>query len=153
MPTDHSRRTAGGTPSAVPLCDPHDLTVSVHWGPDAEGGLRGQVVAENTGGQACRLPGKPTVRPVGVDGKPLPVQTLITLEMRLPGYVIVQPGQSAAAPVAWGSWCVRPASDQARPGPGSDTTPQTPQTSGSGRRVVNGFPLSLPILPSSTLAH
>lgn len=116
MSADDPGRTAGGTPSAVPLCEPHDLTMSVHWSADAAGGLRGQVVAQNTGGQACRLPGKPTVRPFGADGTPLPVHTVNTLEMHVPGYVIVQPGQHAAAPVTWRSWCGRPASGQAEIG-------------------------------------
>jgi hypothetical protein len=105
MSAGYPGSTVGGTPSAVPLCEPEDLAVTVRWRADAARGLRGQVVAENTGGRVCRLPGKPAVTPFGVDGTPLPARTVITLEMRPPGYVILQPGQRAAAPVAWLSWC------------------------------------------------
>jgi hypothetical protein len=102
-------------PSAQPVCEPGDLAVTVRWVSDG-GGLRGQVIAENVGGRACRLPGKPTVTPVGQDGAPLPVQTVITLEWIQPGYVTLQPGQRAAAPVYWNSWCGERASDRARVG-------------------------------------
>jgi len=96
----------------MPACGPDDLSVTVRWERDG-GGLRGHVIAENTGGRACRLPGKPGVRPLGLDGKPLPVETVITLEMVLPGYVTLEPGQRAAAPVAWGGWDGSAASSQA----------------------------------------
>jgi hypothetical protein len=105
--------------SAEPLCEPGDLAVTVRWEPDGSGGLRGQVVAENVGSRACRLPGKPAVAPVGADGTPLPVQTVVTLEWVQPGYVILQPGQRATAPVFWLSWSGQPASDQARVGWGA----------------------------------
>jgi len=87
----------------MPACGPEDLSVTVRWERDG-GGLRGQVIAENTGERACRLPGKPGVTPLGLDGKPLPVDTVITLEWVSPGYVALEPGQRAAAPVAWGGW-------------------------------------------------
>ena len=41
---------------AVPPCGPDDLTVVVKWERDGAG-LRGQVMAENVGGRACRLAG------------------------------------------------------------------------------------------------
>jgi Protein of unknown function (DUF4232) len=87
----------------LPACGPDDLSVTVRWERDGTG-LRGQVVAENTGGRACRLPGKPGVRPLGLDGQPLPVQTVVTLEWVSPGYVVLEPGQRAAAPAAWDGW-------------------------------------------------
>jgi len=87
----------------MPACGAEDLSVTVRWEHDG-GGLRGQVIAENTGERACRLPGKPGVRPLGLDGKPLPVDTVITLEWVSPGYVALEPGQQAVAPVAWDGW-------------------------------------------------
>ena len=45
---------------------------------------------------------------------PLPAETVITLEMIHPGYVVLQPGARATAPVGWGSWCGPPASARAR---------------------------------------
>jgi hypothetical protein len=106
----------GGTgklPSRLPECAPEDLAVQVRWERDG-GGLRGVVIAENISDRACVLPGKPGVIPLGLDGAPLQTQTLITLEMRHPGYVILQPGQRAAAQVSWSSWCGPPASDRAQ---------------------------------------
>jgi hypothetical protein len=97
----------------MPACGPEDLSVTVRWERDG-GGLRGQVIAENTGERACRLPGKPGVTPLGLDGKPLPVETVITLEWVSPGYVALEPGQRAAAPVAWGGWDGLAASAQAQ---------------------------------------
>ena len=87
----------------LPACRADDVSVTVSWEHDGSG-LRGQVIAENTGGRACRLAGKPEVTPLGLDGRPLPAQTVVTLEMLLPGYVVLEPGQRAAAPVTWGGW-------------------------------------------------
>lgn len=107
MPAGHA-----GPPGAEPVCEPRDLAVTVRWERDGAG-LRGQVIAENVGGRVCRLPGKPHVTPLGADGTPLPVQTVITMELRHPGYVILGPGQRAAAPVRWGCWSGQSASGRA----------------------------------------
>jgi hypothetical protein len=98
---------------ALPLCGSDDLAVVVNW---EHGGpaLEGQVVAENVSGRACRLADKPEVTPLQPDGAPLPVKTIISLEMKVPRYVILQPGQRAAARVHWGSWCGQQATDQAQ---------------------------------------
>ena len=97
---------------AVPPCGSDDLAVVVRWERDGTG-LRGQVIAENVSDQTCQLANKPTVTPLRSDGSPLPVETIITLEWRSPGYVNLQPGQRAAALVLWGSWCGAQASGQA----------------------------------------
>jgi hypothetical protein len=104
---------AGRSDDAVALCGSGDLAVVVSWEHDGDG-LRGQVIAENVSGRACRLEGKPGVTPLQPGGAPLPVTTTVTLEMLEPGYVILQPGERAAAPVRWGSWCGQQASDRAR---------------------------------------
>lgn len=98
---------------ALPLCGPEELAVTVRWEHDGAG-LRGQVIAENTGSRACRLPGKPAVTPLGLDGSPLPAETVITLELIHPGYVVLRPGQRAAALVGWRNWCGQAASARAR---------------------------------------
>ncbi|MGH3281588.1 MAG: DUF4232 domain-containing protein [Trebonia sp.] len=103
-------RSGGGQ---LPTCGPDDVSVTVHWERDG-GRLRGRVTVENTGGRTCRLPGKPGVRPLGLDGTPLPVETVITLEMRHPGYVDLEPGQRAAAEVGWGGWNGASASPRAQ---------------------------------------
>jgi hypothetical protein len=89
---------------AVPPCGPDGLTVVVKWERDGAG-LRGQVIAENVGGRAFRLAGKPEVTPLRSDGSPLPARTITTREWKSPGYVILPPGERAAAQVAWTSWC------------------------------------------------
>jgi Protein of unknown function (DUF4232) len=98
--------------SAVPVCGTADLAVTLEWEPDGPG-LRGRVVAENVGGRTCRLPGKPTVTPLGLDGQQLPAKTVVTLEMMEPGYAVLSPGDRAAALARWPNWCGPQASDRA----------------------------------------
>ncbi len=98
-----------------PLCGPGDVAMTLVWERRADDdGLRGQLIAENVGSRACRLPGKPTVTPLEPDGTPLRVRNVVSLEFLSPGYVDLQPGDRAAARVLWSSWCGRPASDRAR---------------------------------------
>jgi hypothetical protein len=98
---------------AVPLCGSDDLEVVVQW-EHGSPGLDGQVIAENVSGRACRLGHKPGVTPLQPDGTPLSVETLVTLEEKIPPYVIIEPGQRAAARVHWRAWCGQQASDRAR---------------------------------------
>ena len=100
-----------GEGAVPPPCQSDDLAVVVRWQRDGTG-LRGQVIAENVGNHACQLGGKPSVTPLRADGSPLPVETVITLELRSP--LILQPGERAAASVSWSCWCGHQASDQAR---------------------------------------
>jgi len=93
-------------------CHGDEVEVTVRWERDGTG-LRGQVIVRNVGDRACRLPGKPQVRPLGQDGAPLAADTMITLELVEPGYVDIEPGESAAARVTWANWCGPPAADQA----------------------------------------
>lgn len=110
---DADGRSDDDSPSALPLCGPDDLAVSVRW-ERHDGGLRGQVMARNIGSRACRLAGKPGIVPLGADGTPLPAQTVNTMEMVGPGYVVLRPGERAEAPASWASWCGPPASARAR---------------------------------------
>jgi hypothetical protein len=139
-PGDHSpHHQDDGSPSALPPSGPEDLEVTVRWVQDGTG-LRGQVIAHNIGSRAYRLAGKPRVTPLGLDGTPLPVDTVITLEMLLPGYVVLAPGQRAAAPVSWRNWCGQAVSARARVSwPGGEAIgdvqgPVQPQCSGPGTR-------------------
>lgn len=43
----------------------------------------------------------------GLDGAALPTEAVITLELRVPGYVVVQPGRSATAPAMWRNWIAK----------------------------------------------
>ncbi|MEV4604083.1 DUF4232 domain-containing protein [Amycolatopsis sp. NPDC049253] len=91
---------------------PDELAVSPSWEPSGTG-LRGTVVVENVGSRTCRIGVKPGVRPLGRDGSPLPLDMIVTLELRHPSHVVLQPGARASAPVSWRSWCGAPAGDRA----------------------------------------
>jgi hypothetical protein len=95
--------------SAVPPAGSHELALSLRWHRYGDQ-LRGEVVAENIGDRVCRLGNKPRLAPLGQDGKPLGVDQIITLELRIPPFVILRPGQRAAAAVSWSGWRGPPAS-------------------------------------------
>jgi hypothetical protein len=99
---------------SVPRCRSRDLLVTVEWTLADGGGLRGHVIAENVGARTCRLEHKPVLAPLQADGTPLPVRQAVTLEFIWPGYAVLQPGERAAAPISWRSWCGAPASDRMR---------------------------------------
>src|ERR1700721_1408242 len=127
--------------AVVPACGPDDLVVEVSWERDGTG-LRGRLVAANVSDRACKLAGKPDVTPLGADGTPLPARTVMTLELRNPGYVILQPGQRAVAPVWWASWCGQHASDRAQVGWPRGSA--VPQVSGPGQpECVQSRPTNL----------
>ncbi|MFB9691344.1 DUF4232 domain-containing protein [Amycolatopsis plumensis] len=94
----------------IPPCGSNDLAVSVRWSRAPGGGLRGEIVAENVSGHACRLGRKPTLQPWGLDGQPLGVDQWTTLELRMPPFVILAPGRRASAPISWSGWGGRAAS-------------------------------------------
>lgn len=105
--------TANDDGNAVaPPCTGDDVVVRVVWQRDGKG-LRGEVVVHNVGGDACRLGGKPVVRPLAADGTVIAVETVVTLELRGRGYVVVEPGQRATAPIFWRNWCGRKPSRRA----------------------------------------
>ena len=79
------------------------MQVEVVWYDDG-GSLSGWVEVVNDGATALRLPGKPSVSPMAVDGSKLELPHVITPEMRRPGYLDLLPGQRARAPISWGAW-------------------------------------------------
>ena len=79
------------------------MQVEVVWHDDG-GPLSGWVEVVNDDATVLRLPGKPWVSPLAVDGSELDLPHVITLEMRLPGYLDLLPGQRARAPISWGAW-------------------------------------------------
>jgi hypothetical protein len=90
---------------------PDSLELRLGWADDG-GGLSGWLEVRNTGSTVVRLAGKPGLRPLGTDGKPLRTECIVTAELRLPGYVDVPPGAVARAPVGWGGWDGPPAGGQ-----------------------------------------
>jgi hypothetical protein len=77
--------------------------VSVRW-ERAGVGLAGQIIVENVSGRTCRLSYKPSVMPLGTNARELPVEAIITMELRIRP-VILAPGERAAAPISWAGWC------------------------------------------------
>jgi hypothetical protein len=93
-------------------CTPDQVEVGLSWQERGDA-LTGSVTVRNTGSRACRVSGKPAVIPLAADGSPLDVQTIITLELRIPDHVVLEPGQEGRAPVGWGGWDGPPAGDRA----------------------------------------
>lgn len=65
------------------------------------GQLTGVLEAVNVCDHPVRLANKPRLIPVGVDGRPLDAEQIISMEMMIPGYVDLGPGERASAPVSW----------------------------------------------------
>ncbi len=86
-----------------------DVRLALSWRL-VDGGLRGELEAVNVRDHRVRLSGKPDLTPVGIDGSPLAVETVVTMEFRHPGYVELGPGRRAIAPVTWAGWDGPPSS-------------------------------------------
>jgi hypothetical protein len=84
-------------------CQADHADVSVVWH-DEDGSLRGWVEVRNVGDRPCRLSGKPSITPLSADGSRLDAPTIVTAELKLPGYVVLEPGQRARAAIGWGAW-------------------------------------------------
>jgi hypothetical protein len=93
----------------VPEARPGEVELTLWWRAKA-GRLVGHLEARNVCGHRVRLSSKPVVTPVGSDGKPLDAHTVVTAELRMPGYVELAPGERARAFVGWGGWDGPPAS-------------------------------------------
>lgn len=82
---------------------PEDVTFALTWQAE-DGALRGVLQARNVSGRRVRLSGKPGLSPLDADGQPLEAMSIMTLEMRMPGYVELDPGESARSAVGWAGW-------------------------------------------------
>lgn len=87
----------------VPEATPVELRVTLTWEQDGDA-LRGLVVAQNVSDHPVRISSKPDLTPLRHDGTSLDAHTVVTAEFRSPCYVVVEPGQRAAAPVTWAGW-------------------------------------------------
>jgi hypothetical protein len=94
----------------VAYAQPGEVEFALSWLPGDDGRLTGELVAKNISDHAIRLSGKPSLTPIGVDGQPLAAETVVTLELRLPGYVELEPGKRASTVVGWAGWDGPPAS-------------------------------------------
>jgi hypothetical protein len=87
----------------APEARPDEVAFTLTWLPDGDG-LRGDLGVRNVGTHRIRLTGKPRLTPLDADGHPLEADSVITLELRVPGYVELDPGDSATADVGWAGW-------------------------------------------------
>lgn len=98
----------------VRVPEPHEVDFVLTWRLDSDGRLAGSLDAENVADRTIRLPGKPNLDPLGVDGASLGAECIVTLEFRLPGYVDLAPGERARALVFWSGWSGPPCSGRFR---------------------------------------
>lgn len=82
---------------------PEDVSFVLSWQAE-DGALAGVLEARNVSRRRVRLTGKPGLTPLDADGQPLEAMTIVTLEMRMPGYVELDPGESARSTVGWAGW-------------------------------------------------
>jgi hypothetical protein len=95
--------------TAVPEALPGEIEFTLSW-EAAGGGLRGLLQGRNVCDHSVRLSNKPVLMPLGMTGERLDAETVVTLELRLPGYADIGPGEVASSPVSWGGWDGPPAS-------------------------------------------
>lgn len=93
----------------VPEAQSGDVAFRLSWRAES-GRLTGELVATNVCDHAVRLSGKPGLTPIGLDGEPLAAETIVTLELRQPGFAELAPGERARTPVGWAGWHGPPAS-------------------------------------------
>jgi hypothetical protein len=119
---------------------PEEVQFVLAWHAEEDGGLTGELRVRNTSSRRVRLAGKPGLQPVGVDGVPLDTECVVTLELVLPGYVDIDPGDEASAPVGWAGWDGPPASGEVVvqwPGGGSRVTVSGPRQPASAGPATN----------------
>jgi hypothetical protein len=91
------------TESEAPEASPDEVAFTLTWLPDGDA-LKGELQARNVSERRVRLTGKPSLTPLGLDGQPLDTVAIISLELMVPGYVELDPGESATARIGWAGW-------------------------------------------------
>ena len=127
------------TEPSIPEAQPTEVEFRLSWWPES-GHLTGELEARNIGTRVVRLSGKPTLTPTGVDGRPLDAELVVSLELRLPGYVELAPGGRARASVGWAGWDGPPSSGKVIigwQGGQEEVTAQGPRQPGSAGPPTN----------------
>lgn len=123
---------------------PEDVTFALSWQAE-DGALTGVLEARNISDHRVRLSGKPSLRPLDADGQPLDAMAIATLEMRMPGYAELAPGESAQSRVGWAGWDGPPAGGIVRvewPGGQADvpvTGPRQPSATGPATNLWSSW--------------
>jgi len=82
---------------------PDDVRFALTWSAE-DGALTGALEARNVSEHRVRLTGKPRLIPLDAEGQPLDAEAIITLELRMPDYAELDPGESARSRVGWAGW-------------------------------------------------
>jgi hypothetical protein len=80
-----------------------EVTFTLSWR-EEDGALKGVLEARNVSEHRVRLSGKPQLTPLDPDGNRLDAASITTLELRLPGYAVLGPGESATSNIGWAGW-------------------------------------------------
>jgi hypothetical protein len=78
---------------------PGEVEFTLTWRAES-GRLKGVLEALNVCDHPVRLAHKPRLIPIGVDGRPLDADHIVSAELKIPGYVDLGPGERARARVA-----------------------------------------------------
>jgi Protein of unknown function (DUF4232) len=82
---------------------PDDVEFALTWQAENDT-LAGVLEARNVSQRRVRLTGKPALTPLDTEGEPLGAVAIATMELRMPGYVELDPGESARSRVGWAGW-------------------------------------------------
>lgn len=82
---------------------PGEVSFSLAWVAE-DGALKGELTARNVSRRRLRLTGKPQLTVLDSLGQPLEALTIATLEMVIPGYVELDPGEAAVSRIGWAGW-------------------------------------------------
>src|ERR1700712_5176877 len=91
------------TDTEAPEARSDDVAFTLTW-QDEDGALKGVLEARNVSAGRVRLSNKPGLTPLDVDGNPLDAVAIISLELKIPAYVELDPGESATSNVGWAGW-------------------------------------------------
>jgi hypothetical protein len=124
----------------VPAAIAAQLVLFLEWQAVADGSLEGELVVINDAEQSVRVSGRPMLVPIGVDGRDLGVDMIVTAELRIPDFVVLGPGERARALVSWGGWNGPPCSGRFRielPGARTELSALGPRQPEAGGPATN----------------
>ena len=88
----------------TPEAQATDLSMLLRWRLQNDGSLSGMLVATNNADRRVRITGKPRLIALGVDGRELDADMIVSADLRIPDFVELGPGEQAQAAVSWAGW-------------------------------------------------
>jgi len=129
----------------VPEATAHQLVLLLEWRAVVDGSMDGELVVVNDAEQPVRVSGKPRLVAIGLDGRDLGVDMVVTAELRIPDFVVLGPGERARALVSWAGWNGPPCSGRFRielPGGRAELSalgPRQPEASGPATNLSSSW--------------